>query len=195
MSNDYVAFGGMIDGGNGFLVDPNGTTNDYAVQMGYSASVPTGPAPNITLSYFLTEPFTDVAAMTANASPLVSFAITEPFADVAAMTSVVTSDVTFVVTENSVVTGGSIYGATAYTGTENNDSGNGQELTLGAVVSAFAPVTITHVKFWKVSNDTATSRTVALYDYAGAMLASGTSSGEPVGVAQWVTVPLTVPFA
>jgi hypothetical protein len=84
---------------------------------------------------------------------------------------------------------------TTYSGTENSDFGNGQNLTLGVVFSPVKAGFITHISFWKTSIDTATSRTVALYNSSGTMVASGTSSSEPTGTAQWVEVALSSPYA
>jgi len=44
------------------------------------------------------------------------------------------------------------------------------------------------IRFWKTAGDTATSRTVGLYSSGGALLASGTSSGE--ASSGWVSVPI-----
>lgn len=81
----------------------------------------------------------------------------------------------------------------SYSGTENSDGGTG--LTL---CTQFTPVKagwITKLRFWKTSIDTATSRTVGIFDCeTGLSVTSEVTSGEPVGTAQWVEVTLSSPI-
>jgi hypothetical protein len=98
-----------------------------------------------------------------------------------------------VTASGGVVSGLHIHPDGPYTGSENSDGSTG--LTLGFVFCAFAPITITGVRFWKTAIDTATSRTVNIYDVSETVVATGTSSSEPTGTAQWITVPLSTPLA
>lgn len=82
----------------------------------------------------------------------------------------------------------------SYTGTENDDGG-ATGLTLGTHFSPVKAGNITHIRFWKTSIDTATSRTVGIFDFTGTLFTSTTTSGEPVGTAQWIDVTLTTPLA
>jgi hypothetical protein len=72
------------------------------------------------------------------------------------------------------------------------DDGEGF-LSLGFVFAAMSDITITHVSFWKMASDTATSRDVYIWDYEGNYLSMGTSSDEPSGPG-WVSVPLFDPL-
>ncbi|QIG66716.1 DUF4082 domain-containing protein [Rhizobium phage RHph_TM16] len=80
-----------------------------------------------------------------------------------------------------------------YSGTENSDGGNG--VVLATEFCALKAGYITHIRFWKVSTDTATSRPVGLFNHSGTLVASATTSGEPTGTAQWITVALDTPLA
>lgn len=81
-----------------------------------------------------------------------------------------------------------------YGGTEFSESTPGTGITLGMTFWSTEPVEITHVGFWKVSADTATSRTIAVYDASGNVVASGSSSGEATGSAGWVEIALDTPL-
>jgi hypothetical protein len=81
----------------------------------------------------------------------------------------------------------------SYSGTENSDGGTG--LSIGTVFSTIMAGFITQIRFWKTSIDTTTSRSVGIYNASGTLVASQTTSGEPVGTAQWITVALSSPLA
>lgn len=63
-----------------------------------------------------------------------------------------------------------------------------REFTVGLKFTMTATRTATAIRFYKVAGDDATSRQVGLYSAAGALLASGTSSGEPSS--GWISVPI-----
>jgi hypothetical protein len=77
-----------------------------------------------------------------------------------------------------------------YSGTENSDSA----LTLGMTFQTVESVEITHISFWKTSNDTDTARTIGIYNDAGTLIGTGSSSGEPTGTAQWLDIALDTPL-
>ena len=145
----------------------------------------------------LTGPGTFYASSAANGSGILASMSTSTASNPAYNTFDFTATATtcyvgFTIT-STLVTGQNIHGSGSYSGTENNDGTSG--LTLGVVFAAYAPVTITGIRFWKTSIDTKTSRPVAIYNSAGATIASATSSGEPVGTEQWITIPLGTPVS
>ena len=80
-----------------------------------------------------------------------------------------------------------------YGGTEYLDGGAG--LTLCTQFSPIKAGWITKLRFWKVSTDTATSRTVGIYDVADkSLVTSEVTTGEPVGTGQWIEVTFTTPM-
>lgn len=81
----------------------------------------------------------------------------------------------------------------SYPGAENSDGGTG--LTLCTQYVTVSAGWITKIRFWKTSIDTATSRTVGIYNHSGTLLTSEVTAGEPVGTAQWIEVTLTTPLA
>lgn len=81
-----------------------------------------------------------------------------------------------------------------YPGSTFSDGGTG--LTLCTLFQVLTTGWITKLRFWKVPEDTVTSRTIGLYDTAThTLVTSVVTSGEPVGTGQWIEVPLTTPLA
>jgi hypothetical protein len=70
----------------------------------------------------------------------------------------------------------------------------GTAITLGMVFHPTADGKISAIWFAKQANDTATARTVKVYNMSGTELASGTSTGEATGSAAWVKINLSSPL-
>lgn len=72
-------------------------------------------------------------------------------------------------------------------------AGDSDPLTCGVLLRSMVSGTVTMIWFFKTALDTATSRTVGLYDmFNVSLLGTGTSIAEPAGPA-WVGVPLDTP--
>ncbi len=68
--------------------------------------------------------------------------------------------------------------------------------SLGQPFSLSSDGTITHLGFFKAATDTATSRTLQLWDGGtDTVLALQVTSGEPTGTTQWIMEELTTPLA
>jgi len=74
------------------------------------------------------------------------------------------------------------------------DANDGQAISLGLGVYFDVPGTIQSVAFYKSAADTATSRTVGVYNTAQELLINATSADEPLGISQWVVVHLPEPL-
>ncbi|MFA5897833.1 MAG: DUF4082 domain-containing protein [Hyphomicrobium sp.] len=70
----------------------------------------------------------------------------------------------------------------------------GTAVTLGIVFTASAAGEVRSVGFWKTTDDTANARSVAVYSAAGALLASGASTGESAGPG-WQSIDLGSPVS